>query len=82
MAVAVSAVFLPVFLRISILFQGLIYLWDVEGGLSVVDKYLYSTDNNVVAGALLAVGIINCGVHNECDPVSMPVSQVFSCLKS
>lgn len=44
-------------------------LWDVDGGLPLVDKYLYSNDNHVVAGALLAVGIINCGVRNECDPV-------------
>lgn len=49
--------------------QGLIMLWDVDGGLPLVDKYLYSSDNHVVAGALLAVGIINCGVRNECDPV-------------
>lgn len=49
--------------------QGLIVLWDVDGGLALVDKYLYSNDNHVVAGALLAVGIMNCGVHNECDPV-------------
>jgi 26S proteasome regulatory subunit N1 len=48
---------------------GLIVLWDVDGGLALVDKYLYSNDNHVVAGALLAVGIMNCGVHNECDPV-------------
>jgi 26S proteasome regulatory subunit N1 len=48
---------------------GLIALWDVDGGLPLVDKYLYSNDNHVIAGALLAVGIVNCGVHNECDPV-------------
>ncbi|KAK3247512.1 hypothetical protein CYMTET_42990 [Cymbomonas tetramitiformis] len=47
---------------------GCILLWDVEGGLPQIDKYLYSTENYVVAGALLAVGIVNCGVRNECDP--------------
>lgn len=47
-------------------------LWDVDGGLPLVDKYLYSNDNHVVTGALLAVGIINCGVRNECDPVGSP----------
>lgn len=47
---------------------GLIVLWDVDGGLPKIDKYLYSQDNNIVAGALLAVGIVNCGVRNECDP--------------
>eukprot|EP00959_Pyramimonas_sp_CCMP1952_P436170 9133886-Pyramimonas_sp.AAC.1 len=47
---------------------GAILLWDVEGGLPQIDKYLYSTDNHVVAGAMLSVGIINSQVRNECDP--------------
>lgn len=47
---------------------GLISLWDVEGGLPLIDKYLYSSDNAVVAGALLAIGLVNCGVQNENDP--------------
>jgi len=47
---------------------GAVLLWDVEGGLPQIDKYLYSTDHNVVAGALLAVGMVNCHVRNECDP--------------
>lgn len=47
---------------------GMITLWDVEGGLPQIDKYLYSKDPAVVAGALLAVGIVNSGVRDECDP--------------
>ncbi|UJR33872.1 hypothetical protein I4U23_021293 [Adineta vaga] len=47
---------------------GLIVLWDVDGGLSLIDKYLYSGDDNMKAGALLACGIVNCGVQNDCDP--------------
>lgn len=47
---------------------GLIVLWDVDGGLSLIDKYLYSLDDNMKAGALLACGIVNCGVQNDCDP--------------
>jgi len=31
---------------------GMITLWDVEGGLPQIDKYLYSRDNHVVAGIL------------------------------
>ena len=31
---------------------GMITLWDVEGGLPQIDKYLYSRDNHVVAGTL------------------------------
>lgn len=29
---------------------GMITLWDIEGGLPQIDKYLYSKDNHVVAG--------------------------------
>jgi len=47
---------------------GMILLWDVDGGLSVIDRFLYSTDENIKAGALLAVGIVNSGVRNEIDP--------------
>ncbi|MEW5318423.1 MAG: hypothetical protein WDW38_009646 [Sanguina aurantia] len=47
---------------------GLITLWDVEGGLPQIDKYLYSTDSYVVSGALMAIGIVNAGVQNENDP--------------
>ncbi|KAI5693728.1 hypothetical protein M8J75_004530 [Diaphorina citri] len=47
---------------------GLIYLWDVDGGLTPIDKYLYTSEDYIKAGALLALGIVNCGVRNECDP--------------
>jgi len=47
---------------------GLILLWDVDGGLTPIDKYLYSTEDHIKAGALLACGIVNCGVRNEVDP--------------
>ena len=38
---------------------GLIHLWDVDGGLSPIDRYLYSTEDYIKAGALLALGIVN-----------------------
>lgn len=47
---------------------GLLSLWDVESGLTQIDKYLYSEEDYVKAGALLACGIVNAGVQNECDP--------------
>ncbi|CAA0816209.1 26S proteasome non-ATPase regulatory subunit 2 homolog A [Striga hermonthica] len=47
---------------------GMILLWDVDSGLAQLDKYFHSTDSHVTAGALLGVGIVNCNVHNECDP--------------
>ncbi|KAF2284106.1 hypothetical protein GH714_019070 [Hevea brasiliensis] len=49
---------------------GMILLWDVDSGLAQIDKYFHSNDNHVIAGALLGVGIVNCGIKNDCDPVS------------
>uniref|UniRef100_A0A2P2M5D6 26S proteasome non-ATPase regulatory subunit 2 homolog n=3 Tax=Rhizophora mucronata TaxID=61149 RepID=A0A2P2M5D6_RHIMU len=47
---------------------GMILLWDVDSGLAQIDKYFHSNDNYVIAGALLGVGIVNCGIKNDCDP--------------
>eukprot|EP00741_Cyanophora_paradoxa_P013578 tig00020703_g13111.t1 len=47
---------------------GMILMWDVDGGLTQIDKYLYSNEDYVKAGALLAVGIVSTGVRNDCDP--------------
>ena len=54
---------------------GAIMLWDVEMGLTQIDKYLYSTDNNIKAGALMAIGIVNSGVRNESDPALALLSE-------
>jgi len=32
-------------------------LWDVEGGLGELDKYMYMSDDNIRAGALLGMGM-------------------------
>ncbi|CAA2982178.1 26S proteasome non-ATPase regulatory subunit 2 homolog A [Olea europaea subsp. europaea] len=47
---------------------GMILLWDIDSGLAQLDKYFSSTDMHVIAGALLGVGIVNCGIKNDCDP--------------
>lgn len=31
-------------------------------------RYLYTSEDMIKSGALLAIGIVNCGVRNECDP--------------
>ncbi|KAF8412508.1 hypothetical protein HHK36_000476 [Tetracentron sinense] len=46
---------------------GMLLLWDVDSGLAKIDKYIHSDDNNVIAGALLGVGIVNCGITREND---------------
>ena len=47
---------------------GMVMLWDIDGGLPQVDRYLYSPDPQILAGALLAVGVLASGVRNDCDP--------------
>jgi len=47
---------------------GLVLLWDVDEGMSQIDKFLYSTDKNIKAGALLALGLVGCGVRDDCEP--------------
>lgn len=42
---------------------GLLTLWDVEGGMPQLDKYLYSSDSFVVAGALLGIGIVSSNIR-------------------
>ncbi|GAA5878862.1 hypothetical protein JCM8547_001492 [Rhodosporidiobolus lusitaniae] len=46
---------------------GLSLLWDTDVGLSHIDKYAYSTDDNIKAGAMLANGLIHSGVRTEMD---------------
>ncbi|CDR94443.1 proteasome 26S regulatory subunit, putative [Babesia bigemina] len=49
---------------------GLISLWNVEEGLSKVDKYEYSSNPYVKAGSYAAYGISSCNVVPESDPLS------------
>lgn len=47
---------------------GSILLWNVDEGLTQIDKFLYSDEDYVKAGAALAVGILSSGVRNDADP--------------
>lgn len=57
---------------------GLMLLWDVDSGLTQIDKYLYSSEENIKAGALLACGLVNCGVRNDCDPALALLAEYVS----
>ncbi|KAH7104979.1 26S proteasome regulatory complex, non-ATPase subcomplex, Rpn1 subunit [Auriculariales sp. MPI-PUGE-AT-0066] len=46
---------------------GLSLLWDVEGGVDHADKYTYSNEEFIKSGALLAIGLLHCGVKTEVD---------------
>lgn len=47
---------------------GSILMWNVDEGLTQIDKFLYSSEDYVKAGAALAVGILSSGVRNDADP--------------
>ncbi|KAL9642075.1 hypothetical protein ABK040_004124 [Willaertia magna] len=47
--------------------MGMVYLWNVDEGLTEIDKYLYNGDNYIKAGALLACGIVNAGIRTDVD---------------
>ncbi|XP_037933073.1 26S proteasome non-ATPase regulatory subunit 2-like isoform X2 [Teleopsis dalmanni] len=54
---------------------GLVYLWDIEGGLTMLDKYMYCEQVYIKAGALLGCGIVNCGINSEVDAAHALLSE-------
>jgi 26S proteasome regulatory subunit N1 len=47
---------------------GSIHQWDIDG-LQTLDKYLYSSEEEIKAGALLGMGLVGAGVHDEVESV-------------
>ena len=47
---------------------GILLQWDVEQGLDKIDKFTYAEQDQIKAGALLAIGILNSGVRIDSDP--------------
>ncbi|KAI1201324.1 armadillo-type protein [Nemania serpens] len=47
---------------------GTLLMWDVENGLDKIDKYTYASEPQILAGAMLAIGIMNSGTHMDGDP--------------
>jgi 26S proteasome regulatory subunit N1 len=41
-------------MQLQLLSTGLVLLWNVEEGLTQIDKFLYSNEDNIRAGAALA----------------------------
>lgn len=48
---------------------GLLMLWDIDQGLTEIDKYTNVQNEYIQAGAYIGIGIVNSGIQNECDPV-------------
>ena len=47
---------------------GMLLRWDIESGLDQIDKYTYAEDEQIKAGAFLAIGILNSGVRIDAEP--------------
>ena len=47
---------------------GMLMQWDVETGLNKIDKFAYAKEEEIRAGALLAIGMLNSGVRIDSDP--------------
>jgi len=48
--------------------MGMLLKWDIEDGLDQIDKYTYAQEDQIKAGALLAIGILNSGVRMDSEP--------------
>lgn len=48
---------------------GMLLLWDIDEGLAQIDKYMERSEEHIVAGSYMALGLVNNGITNECDPV-------------
>ncbi|WWD21462.1 hypothetical protein CI109_105948 [Kwoniella shandongensis] len=46
---------------------GMSVLWDSEAGISHIDKYSYSAEEHIKAGAFLATGIVHAGIRSDTD---------------
>ena len=47
---------------------GMLLRWDVETGLDKIDSFTYASEENIKAGALLAIGILISGVRMDSEP--------------
>lgn len=47
---------------------GMLFRWDIENGLDQIDKFTYAPEDQIRAGALLAIGILNSGVRMDSEP--------------
>lgn len=46
---------------------GSIYQWNIDDGFQALDKYSYSNDDEIKAGALLGMGIVSSNIHDEAE---------------
>jgi len=44
---------------------GMLLLWDIDEGFAQIDKYLDRSENDIVMGGFMALGLVNTGIVNE-----------------
>lgn len=54
---------------------GMLMLWDVESGFSSVDRYSFSTQGLIKAGAALAHGMLSSGITSDMDAAQALLSE-------
>jgi 26S proteasome regulatory subunit N1 len=47
---------------------GMLMLWDIETGLDKIDKYQNAEEEEIKAGSILALGMLNASVRIDADP--------------
>ena len=47
----------------------MLLLWDIDEGLEQISKYMDASENHIVAGSFMALGLTNSCITNENDPV-------------
>lgn len=46
---------------------GSLYQWNIDEGLQALDRYTYSAEDEVKAGALLGTGVVSANIHDEAE---------------
>jgi 26S proteasome regulatory subunit N1 len=61
---------------------GMVLLWDIDEGLAQLDKYLYTKEDYITAGAVLGFGVVASGIRNESDPIKAVVNEYLTSASS
>jgi 26S proteasome regulatory subunit N1 len=44
------------------------YLWNIDEGLTKIDRFQHSSDGYVKSGAMMGIGLLSAGIKSEIDP--------------
>jgi hypothetical protein len=55
----------------------MLLLWDLDSGLTQIDKYMLSDNDNIKAGAFMAIGIVNSQVRDPNEPSMALLSGMY-----